>query len=102
MKVDADAPGLNKEWRHWIVGNIQHDSSKFEMGSTTITSYNGPTPPPGTGTHRYVFLLYQQPDIHIEFLAVPSARGGFKARLFAEQHGLRLVSANYFLCKNEK
>jgi len=70
--------------------------------SITITPYNGPTPPPGTGTHRYVFLLYRQPESLIEFQAVPSPRGGFKSRLFAEQHSLQLIAANFFLCKNKK
>ncbi|CAI2167833.1 9476_t:CDS:2 [Funneliformis geosporum] len=103
LMVDPDAPSRatpkNREWRHWIIGNIPHSGNLSE--ATVITSYNGPTPPPGTGFHRYVFLLYRQPDSHLEFQAVPSPRGGFKARLFAEQHGLQLVAANFFLCKNE-
>ncbi|CAG8633636.1 5376_t:CDS:2 [Funneliformis caledonium] len=127
LMVDPDAPSRatpkNREWRHWIIGNIPRDYPFLELQkkkpkiliiiihrldsgnlseATVITSYNGPTPPPGTGFHRYVFLLYRQPDSHLEFQAVPSPRGGFKARLFAEQHGLQLIAANFFLCKNEQ
>lgn len=37
--------------------------------ATVLTEYIGPTPPQGTGPHRYVFTLFEQPGdepIHFE------------------------------------
>jgi phosphatidylethanolamine-binding protein (PEBP) family uncharacterized protein len=63
VKVDPDAPSRTnhsqREWRHWLVVNIPgHDVNKGEV----ITPYMGPHPPKDSGAHRYVFLLYKQPD----------------------------------------
>jgi len=41
---------------HWIVTNIFND---FENGEDSLL-YTGPAPPPKTGTHRYIFELYEQ------------------------------------------
>jgi phosphatidylethanolamine-binding protein (PEBP) family uncharacterized protein len=27
-----------------------------------VANYAGPGPPPGSGPHRYIFLLYEQPE----------------------------------------
>ena len=41
---DPDAPA--KDWIHWIATSTQD-----------IVPYEGPNPPKGTGTHRYIFAL---------------------------------------------
>ena len=41
---------------HWIVTNIFHDVKNGE----DVLLYTGPAPPPKTGTHRYIFELYEQ------------------------------------------
>ena len=50
---------------HWIVTNIIHDVKNGE----DVLLYTGPAPPPKTGTHRYIFELYEQDgnaDVKIE------------------------------------
>ena len=68
---DPDAPSRAaprcREWLHWIVANAERrcsDDSEEEAEVSgqgyTVCGYNGPTPPRGTGKHRYVFVLYEQ------------------------------------------
>ncbi|CAG8501380.1 5472_t:CDS:2 [Racocetra fulgida] len=56
MMVDPDAPSREnptlREWRHWIVGNIPSDGNLSE--ATHLDDYYAPSPPSGTGEHRYV------------------------------------------------
>ncbi|XP_037514707.1 uncharacterized protein LOC119391104 [Rhipicephalus sanguineus] len=56
--LDPDAPSKSnpkmRHWLHWLVVNVPHNDT------TTLTKYAGPTPPPGSGRHRYVFLAYEQ------------------------------------------
>lgn len=50
---------------HWIVTNIFDNVKNGE----DILLYTGPAPPPKTGTHRYIFELYEQiksNDVKIE------------------------------------
>ncbi|XP_063628906.1 phosphatidylethanolamine-binding protein homolog F40A3.3-like [Cydia splendana] len=59
--TDPDVPSRKVpklgEIKHWLVGNVPGD--KVAAGET-LAPYIGPTPPPGTGRHRYVILVYQQ------------------------------------------
>jgi len=105
MMVDPDAPSRADPkfrcWRHWIVVNIP-SGGLVDHGST-ISSYHGPAPPKDTGDHRYVFLLFQQKDrISTPPLSTHgSDMGGFNPRLWAQQHQLTPVGANFFLAKNQ-
>jgi phosphatidylethanolamine-binding protein (PEBP) family uncharacterized protein len=42
---------------HWLVTNISENNIN---NGETIFSYKGPTPPPKSGKHRYIFELYMQ------------------------------------------
>jgi len=65
--IDPDVPrrgGYNREFRHWLVGNIPEDNvAKGEI----LAEYVGPAPPKNTGKHRYVFLVYKQNQGAITF-----------------------------------
>lgn len=67
LKIDPDAPSRAdatfREIRHWLVMNIPE--SAIDKGDEII-QYIGDGPPNGTGLHRYVFLLYKQPNGKIE------------------------------------
>lgn len=60
--TDADPPSRDeptaRENQHWLVGNVP--GINIEDGET-LSDYVGSGPPIGTGLHRYVFLVYQQP-----------------------------------------
>lgn len=68
---DPDAPSRAaprcREWLHWIVVNAAaakagsgDEETEISGQGYTVCDYNGPTPPRGTGKHRYVFVLYEQ------------------------------------------
>jgi hypothetical protein len=52
---DPDAPAGNV--MHWVVVNL---SSTFK--GDELMKYRGPAPPPGSGIHRYIVLLYEQEE----------------------------------------
>ena len=55
---------------HWIVTNIINDVKNGE----DVLLYTGPAPPPKTGTHRYIFELYEQDgsiDMKLEERNIP-------------------------------
>ncbi|XP_072395828.1 protein D2-like [Diabrotica undecimpunctata] len=92
--TDPDAPSRKepkfREWHHWLVGNIPGgDVSQGEV----LSEYVGSGPPPNTGLHRYVFLVYKQ-NGKLKFdeprLTNKSGdnRGGFSIRKFAAKYNL--------------
>jgi len=102
--TDPDAPSRTspkyREWHHWLVGNIPGDD--IAKGDT-LTEYVGAGPPKGTGLHRYVYVVYKQPEGKITFderrLTNRSGdhRGNFKVRDFAKKYALgEPIAANFF------
>lgn len=91
LMTDPDAPSHKDprmaDWLHWMVVNIP--GSDLSSGEE-VTSYNGPSPPPGTGPHRYIFTLYQQKG-KIE-VAPPAQRGKFDPKAFASAHHLEAAA----------
>ncbi|KAL9714892.1 hypothetical protein Ac2012v2_001552 [Leucoagaricus gongylophorus] len=65
--LDTDVPnskppqGTN---RHWLVRGVTIDQNSMinNATATVTTRYWGPWPPAGSGPHRYVVMLYSQPD----------------------------------------
>jgi phosphatidylethanolamine-binding protein (PEBP) family uncharacterized protein len=82
---DPDAPAAS--WLHWLVINCSGDSL---ASGTTIVPWAPPSPPPGTGTHRYEFAVLQQPGpLSIE---PPKERGHFSPDAFFKEHGLQRMT----------
>ncbi|KAL7741460.1 hypothetical protein ACLKA6_000783 [Drosophila palustris] len=101
--TDPDAPSRKdpkfREWHHWLVGNIPgNDVTKGEV----LSAYIGSGPPPETGLHRYVFLVYeQQCKLKFDEKRLPNnsgdGRGGFKIAKFAEKYNLGdPVAGNFY------
>ncbi|XP_016987846.1 protein D3 [Drosophila rhopaloa] len=92
--TDPDAPSRQdpkfREWHHWLVGNIPGcDVAKGEV----LSAYVGSGPPPDTGLHRYVFLIYEQKcKLTFDEKRLPNnsgdGRGGFKIAEFAKKYDL--------------
>lgn len=101
IMTDPDVPtrGYNREWRHWIVGNIPEENvAKGEI----LAEYVGPAPPKNTGKHRYVFLIYKQNQGAITFderrLGNRDGRfrGRFSTKKFVEKYNLEgPLAGNY-------
>lgn len=68
VKTDPDAPSrvnpIFREIRHWTVVNIP--GSAVGRGDEVV-EYVGAGPPKDSGLHRYVFLVYKQPNGKIEY-----------------------------------
>ncbi|KAI8888666.1 PEBP-like protein [Backusella circina FSU 941] len=100
--IDPDAP--TRSWavlgpvRHWTIIDIPGSSGDASAGKQIGGSYAPPGPPPFTGEHRYVFLLYKQTkaDAHLESLL---SRMRWDYKLYIKEHGLELVAANFFVAK---
>ncbi|EIM81695.1 PEBP-like protein, partial [Stereum hirsutum FP-91666 SS1] len=70
--VDLDAPTpqapTSAEIRHFLGGNFELSNSSTDglslLSNTTtaISEFRQPTPPAGSDPHRYVFLLFSQPE----------------------------------------
>jgi len=102
--TDPDAPSRQqpkyREWHHWLVGNIPGEA--INEGDV-LSEYVGAGPPKGTGLHRYVLLVYKQPEGKINFderrLTNRSGehRASFKIRDFAKKYKLgEPIAANFF------
>ncbi|KAF9533341.1 phosphatidylethanolamine-binding protein [Crepidotus variabilis] len=63
--VDAEAPGSKLpegQTRHWLVNGVKISGNDISNSSAVaVTDYAGPGPAAGSGVHRYVVVLYEQP-----------------------------------------
>lgn len=100
---DPDAPSrkepTKREFRHWLTVNIQgNDLSSGE----SIYQFIGSGPPEKTGLHRYVFLLFKQPNGKIAFdspyVSDHSALGrpSTSTRDLITKYNLKLVAGNFY------
>ncbi|ROV95193.1 hypothetical protein VMCG_08602 [Cytospora schulzeri] len=70
LDLDAPFPSFDKlgPILHWAQSGLKvaistEASAPLEMSEPFIANYIGPAPPPGSSPHRYVFFLYEQPDV---------------------------------------
>lgn len=74
----------SRTWLHWMIVNNKDQ----------VMSYYPPTPPAGSGPHRYTFILYkQQGPIKIDAVE----RGNFDAHSFAEKYNLQKIAKKVFV-----
>jgi phosphatidylethanolamine-binding protein (PEBP) family uncharacterized protein len=82
---DPDAAPESRAWLHWLVTNIQGGEL---TGGHEVVPWAPPTPPAGTGVHRYIFGLFQQGwPLTIRVADRPL----FNPKRFAELNGLRPI-----------
>lgn len=104
--TDPDAPSRAepkfREWHHWLVGNIKGGDIS---GGDFLSRYIGSGPPPKTGLHRYVFLVYKQPKFIVfdEIRLLNNSgdgRANFSISKFAEKYQLgEPIAVNFFQAK---
>ena len=104
--IDPDAPTPDDPkfayWRHWVVTSIPSGASGIENGDT-LTQYLAPGPKDDSKPHRYLFLLYREPegakkpgkaDVGGEDFV---DRRSFGAKEWVEKWGMELVGVNWML-----
>ncbi|CAB3219860.1 unnamed protein product [Arctia plantaginis] len=106
--IDADPPSraepTAREYQHWLVGNVP--GANIEEGER-LSDYIGSGPPAGTGLHRYVFLVYQQPgkltfDEPRLTNVLSSERGGFSIADFAIKYSMGdPIAGNFYQSEYE-
>lgn len=89
---DPDVP--KKSFLHWMITNC---AGADNSDGKVIAPWAPPSPPPGTGEHRYVIaLLKQNGPIDVGEI---SDRTGFNATAFAQQHSLTMLAYKGFRVK---
>lgn len=130
VMTDPDAPSrTDKKWSeycHYVESDLKildHSATRSTAAvsepqfvveelanGTVLQQYQGPAPPKGTGKHRYVFLLYKQPDgvTSKEFTPIkdrPNWGYGEPAtgvHRWATENKLQPISANFFFVENKE
>jgi phosphatidylethanolamine-binding protein (PEBP) family uncharacterized protein len=95
MLVMHDPDAVVGNYFHWLVVNVQGD--KINNGDK-IFDYKGPAPPKGSGIHRYIFLLYEQPEnINVHFTNRMMTMDDFYEKIRVH---LKPITSVYFTSKN--
>ncbi|XP_030371501.1 protein D2 [Scaptodrosophila lebanonensis] len=87
LLTDPDAPSRKqpkfREWHHWLVVNIPgNDIASGEV----LSAYVGSGPPQGSGLHRYVFLIFKQPQkLTCNEKRIPKTSGDGRANFNTEK-----------------
>ncbi|KAL4874582.1 phosphatidylethanolamine-binding protein [Aspergillus karnatakaensis] len=104
LLIDPDAPTPDDPkfayWRHWVVSGLKAGEKVENV--TALTEYLGPGPKDDSRPHRYLLLLFREPeglsltkeDVGGEEFV---QRRSFKAAEWVQAHGLELVAVNWFL-----
>ncbi|KDN45026.1 hypothetical protein RSAG8_05199, partial [Rhizoctonia solani AG-8 WAC10335] len=112
--VDPDAPSRASptlsQIRHLLAANFTvsspskyvHQSYVLKNSTAAFSEYRAPTPPVGSGPHRYVALLYSQPkNFDVSSLSASDIRL-FNISAFAARAGLGEPLAGTFLTVEQK
>ncbi|XP_023302379.2 protein D3-like [Lucilia cuprina] len=104
--TEVDAPSREdtslKEWRHWLIVNIPENN--VDEGDL-VYGYQGSGPSKGSGFHRYVYLLFKQPErlkFDEKYIDANSIEGrpNFSTNNFSRKYGLgRPVAGNFYLAQ---
>ncbi|EGU86603.1 hypothetical protein FOPG_17231 [Fusarium oxysporum f. sp. conglutinans race 2 54008] len=116
LLVDLDAPNgphdnFYAPLLHWAKV-IPSGSSGLSTNSSVMKDYApyvGPAPPPGTGPHRYVALLFASGNSTFEIppgfkdldMSNFTNRVAFNIRKFITEGRLTLTGGDWFTCENE-
>ena len=85
MLICWDPDSSQTSWVHWLVINCKGTTPS---SGTEVLAWEPPSPPEGTGRHRYFFSLYDQPGpIDIKL----TERGSVAVEEMAEEKGLKLL-----------
>lgn len=115
--TDPDAPSrTNKdfsEYAHHIVSGLTLSGKPEDFAAAIdfsngheLLSYEGPGPPPKTGLHRYVYILFKEtkgePKYEGPRFCFGTGVPGSGIRAYAAKYGLVPVAVNFFFAQNEQ
>jgi phosphatidylethanolamine-binding protein (PEBP) family uncharacterized protein len=81
---------VGKSFLHWLVVNCKGDQDSGK----TLCSWMGPSPPPGSGMHRYIIGLFKQ-NVAINAESIVD-RTNFNATTYATQNNITPMSYKGF------
>jgi len=85
IMADPDAPSCqnphNADWIHWVVVNA---TSPDATDGITVIPYQPPSPPPGSGEHHYITILFEYDE---EVSASPDVIHKIQKQIDAEGRG---------------
>jgi hypothetical protein len=91
IMYDPDAPDSKPlSYLHYLVINIKNGDIR---SGDVIVPYAGPTPPPGTGSHRYIFEQLEQSS---PFRIAQPERSNFDTTQFKKQNNLALKATKMY------
>jgi phosphatidylethanolamine-binding protein (PEBP) family uncharacterized protein len=102
--LDVDAPSRANPIFAQVLHFMNIDFSVASRSNLTLTSTNAeatepyldPAPPQGSGPHRYIFLLFEQPSGFTP-TELPANRTNFDVEAWRTEHGLAAaVAGTYF------
>lgn len=95
IMLDPDAPHQNAPWLHMLYINIT-DPRNIKPANI-ITHYSAPSPPPRTGRHHYITILYEQRHpIYGQPTIGNWGRAHFNVDGFVAKYGLTPVASTQF------
>lgn len=90
VMVDPDAPShknpINKHWLHWMMVNNNETKAVFKA----------PSPPPGTGEHRYFIYLLEQTKQISDVPNFNNKREKFPLETFMKTYGMKPIASVMF------
>lgn len=113
--TDPDAPRRGdptwSEFAHFLVTGIKPEVAEGEPylvdfdNTVPLLTYMGPGPPPKTGLHRYVFILFEESGAPNGLPSDSRANWGFGkpgagVRDWLKGQSLKPVGINFFVAKN--
>jgi phosphatidylethanolamine-binding protein len=93
LLVDPDAPSHHLYYLHWLVDDARL-GERNQLRAASAVAYAGPSPPAGTGVHRYVLLVLIK--THAKPVSEPQGRTDFNLASFVHDNGLVTLGANFF------
>lgn len=98
IMVDPDAPSaknpIYRYWLHWLIVNQSINSN-----GNVVNRYMGPTPPKGSGTHRYYICVLEQNGPISGLQELP--REKFNISQFVRENDLTLISCIKYTVKSD-
>lgn len=115
LMLDPDAPShanpIMADWLHLGLANIKPQAlnngidlniDSNNTGFNTFMAYAPPNPPPGSGFHRYQFILLEQPGEKPIKLPKILSRAKFNRKKFIADYQLKEVTETFFKTVNSR